>query len=74
MIHYADCQPGWTHIGFKCYRMYKQSINFASALEACRDIGARLATLQDRVAQLKVASKSLKFLFVIMCISQKVYG
>jgi len=45
--------------------MYKQSINFASALKACRDIGARLATLQDRVAQMEVASKSLFCLFVV---------
>jgi len=65
MIHYADCQPGWTHIGFKCYRMYKQSINFASALKACRDIGARLATLQDRDSQMKVASKPFTFLFEV---------
>ena len=41
--------------------MYTQSKDFASALKACRDIGARLATLQDRDSQMEVASKSLQF-------------
>jgi len=58
---FSGCQTGWTQIGSKCYRMYKQSINFASAFITCRDIGARLATLQDWFSQMEVASKSLNF-------------
>jgi len=45
--------------------MYKHSVNFDSALKACRDIGARLATLQDPDTQVAVASKSFNVMLVV---------
>jgi len=71
MTFYSDYKPGWTQIGSKSYNLYKQSVNFTYAFDACRDIGARLATLQDRDSQMEVASKSLKFLFVVILIFSK---
>jgi len=53
--------------------MYKHSVNFDSALKACRDIGARLATLQDPDTQMAVASKSFNVMFVVFIFSQSVF-
>jgi len=39
--------------------VYKRIIDFPAALEACRNTGARLATLKDSKTQRKVASKLL---------------
>jgi len=39
--------------------VYKRIIDFPAAFEACRNIGARLATLEDSKTQMEVASKLL---------------
>jgi len=54
--------------------MYKGSVNFQYAFEACRELGSRLATLQDPDTQVAVASKSLNVMFVIFCFLQRIYG
>jgi len=74
LTFYSDYKPGWTQIGSKSYNMYKHSVNFDSALKACRDNSARLATLQDPDTQVAVASKSFNVMFVLFKLSQRVYN
>ncbi|XP_070186674.1 uncharacterized protein [Littorina saxatilis] len=42
-----DCQPGWTNIGAKCYRLFQDVLPWESADRVCQSYGARLLKVKD---------------------------
>nr|XP_055046305.1 C-type lectin lectoxin-Lio3-like [Misgurnus anguillicaudatus] len=46
---HEKCPNGWTPFGVQCYKLFSQSVNWATAEKNCQSVGANLASVHNIV-------------------------
>ncbi|XP_039505233.1 ladderlectin-like [Pimephales promelas] len=42
------CPRGWNRLGYRCFKYFSQSVQWASAERLCQSLGANLASVHDK--------------------------